>query len=118
MHNLIIAAIVVVLAAGGYYKFFSQPAQQAVVETTATDVEVEATAAEGADVPATEEAASDIATVLDPATFDAIEVIALLDASALDDETKTALKDAVTAAASDPTLVQGVIDQVKAALGM
>jgi hypothetical protein len=45
-------------------------------------------------------------------------VIAAIDASTLDDATKTTLKTAVGAAKANPSLVQGALDQVKAALGM
>ena len=41
-----------------------------------------------------------------------------IDASTLDDATKTTLKAAVEAAKTNPSLVQGAIDQVKTALGM
>jgi hypothetical protein len=56
--------------------------------------------------------------VLDPAAFDAAKVTALIDASTLDDMTKTTLKAGVTAAATNPALVAGAITAVKTALGL
>ena len=55
---------------------------------------------------------------LDPATYDAAKVTALIDTSTLDDATKTSLKSAVTMAGTDPTKQADVIAQVKKALGM
>lgn len=59
--------------------------------------------------------ASDALTV---ENFDPATVNALIDASSLDDGTKTTLKDGVAKAEENPELVQGVLDQVKSALGM
>jgi hypothetical protein len=42
----------------------------------------------------------------------------MIDASTLDDATKTTLKAAVTAAGTDPAAITAVIAQVKTALGM
>ena len=61
---------------------------------------------------------TDAAAALDPANFDATKVKSLIDASALDDATKTTLKSGVDAAAADKTLVPGAIDAVKKALGL
>jgi len=55
---------------------------------------------------------------LDPANFDAAAITAMIDGSALDQATKTTLKTAVTAAASNPALVADTVAQVKTALGM
>jgi hypothetical protein len=55
---------------------------------------------------------AEAAMVLDAAAFDAAKVTALIDASALDDATKTTLKAGVTAAAGNPALVQGALDAV------
>ena len=60
----------------------------------------------------------DAAAALDPANFDAARISALIDASALDATTKTTLKAAVEAAASNPALVQTAVDQVRSALGL
>ncbi len=138
MKNVIIGIILIVAAGLGYYQFSYAPAQKAAAEAAAK-LEAEAKAAEEAAAKAAEEAAAaakaaeeaaaataatvtdaatDAAAVLDPAAFDAAKVTALIDASPLDDAAKTTLKAAVTAAASNPALVQGAIDQVKAALGL
>lgn len=61
---------------------------------------------------------AEAAAALDPANFDPARISALIDASQLDDTTKTTLKSAVEAAAASPALVQPAIDQVKAALGL
>ena len=135
----IIAIVAILAAAGlGYYQFSVVPAQKAAAEAAAA-AEAEAKAAEeaaaaaakaaeeaaakaaeeaAAAAKAAEEAAAAAAAALDPAAFDAAKVTALIDGSTLDDATKTTLKAAVTAAASNPALVQGAVDQVKAALGM
>jgi len=64
------------------------------------------------------DAATDAMAALDPANFDAAKVAALIDASALDDATKTALKAGVDAAAADPAKLGEALAAVKAALGM
>ena len=64
------------------------------------------------------DAATDAAGLFDPANFDADKLKATIDASTLDDATKTSLKSAVDAAQANPDLVQSTLDQVKAALGM
>ena len=56
--------------------------------------------------------------VKDPAAFDAAKINAMIAASTLDDATKATLKAGVDAAATNPALVQGAIDAVKAAMGM
>ena len=56
--------------------------------------------------------------MLDPAAFDAAKINAMIAASTLDDATKATLKAGVDAAATNPALVQGAIDAVKAAMGM
>ncbi|MDP4034026.1 MAG: hypothetical protein Q8P60_14450, partial [Pseudorhodobacter sp.] len=58
------------------------------------------------------------AAALDPANFNADAVKGLIDGSSLDVATKTTLKSAVDAAASNPALVDGAIASVKAALGL
>jgi hypothetical protein len=55
---------------------------------------------------------------LTPATFDAVKVAALIDASPLDVATKTTLKASVTAAAANPALLDGALTAVKTALGL
>ena len=55
---------------------------------------------------------------VDPAAFDAAKINAMIAASTLDDATKATLKAGVVAAATNPALVQGAIDAVKAAMGM
>ena len=69
-------------------------------------------------VGAAEAAAAEAAAVLDPAAFDAVKVNAMIAASTLDDATPAPLKAGVDAAATNPALVQGAIDAVKAAMGM
>jgi predicted negative regulator of RcsB-dependent stress response len=131
MKNVIIGLIVIVAAGLGYYQFSYAPAQKAAAEA-AMKIEAEKKAADeaAAAAKAAEEAAAatttaattavtDAAAALDPAKFDAAKITAMIDASTtLDDATKTTLKAAVTAAAGNPALVQGAIDQVKKALGL
>ncbi|MES2967364.1 MAG: hypothetical protein V4804_01365, partial [Pseudomonadota bacterium] len=62
--------------------------------------------------------AADPAAVLDPANFDATAINALIDASALEESTKTVLKSAIDAAAKNPALQRLATEQVKAALGL
>lgn len=61
---------------------------------------------------------AEAAAALDAANFDVARISALIDASQLDDLSKTTLKAAVEAAASNPALVQAAVDQVRAALGL
>jgi hypothetical protein len=69
---------------------------------------------------ATTEAASTAAaaTTEAAAPFDADALTAKVDASTLDDATKTTLKAAIAAAKANPALVQAAMDQVSKALGM
>ncbi len=80
------------------------------------------TEAAGAAVEAATGAVTDAAAafqgLLDPAAFDADKMIAAIDGSALEQGVKDTLKAAVTAAKANPSLVQGAIDQVKAAMGL
>ena len=123
--NVIIGVVLVALAAGGYYQFSMKPAREAAVaaqaaadEAAAAAKKAEEDAAAAAKKAADDAAAAAAAAVLDPATFDAAKVNALIDASALDDATKTTLKAGVTAAASNPSAVAGAVQAVKTALGM
>lgn len=133
--TVIIGAIVVLLAAGGYYQFSYKPAQEAAMVAEAEKkaaeeaAAAEAAAAEAAAKAAEEAAAAEAAAAeaaaaaataaaLDPATFNADSVVALIDGSTLDDATKTTLKTAVEAAKANPALVADTIAQVKTALGM
>ncbi|MCB2132759.1 MAG: hypothetical protein KDD95_10120, partial [Rhodobacteraceae bacterium] len=96
-------------------------AAQSAVEEAADAVEgavQEATEAATGAVEAAGDAAADIGAALDPANFDAEKVKGAIDASTLDDATKSTLKTAVDGAAANPALVQTVVDQVKAALGL
>jgi len=52
------------------------------------------------------DAATDAAGLFDPANFDADKLKGVIDASTLDDATKTTLKSAVDAAKASPDLVQ------------
>lgn len=134
--NVIIGVVLVALAAGGYYQFSVKPAreaaaaaqaaadeaaasaQKAVDDAAAAAKKAEEDAAAAAKKAADDAAAAAAAAVLDPAKFDAAKVNALIDASALDDATKTTLKAGVTAAASNPSAVAGAVQAVKTALGM
>ena len=132
MKNVIIGVILIAAVGLGYYQFSYVPAQKAAAEkmqaetkaaeeAAAKAAEEAAAAAKAAAATATEAAttmAADAAAALNPAAFDAVKVTALIDASSLDDAMKTTLKSAVTAAAGNPALVQGTIDQVKKALGL
>lgn len=132
MNRNVLIGLVLIIAAGlGYYKFSYAPAQKAIAEAAmkaeeakkaADEAATKAAADAAAAAKATEDAAMAAKTAamaaLDPAAFDATKVAALIDGSALDDATKTTLKAAVTAAASNPALVQSTIDQVKKALGL
>jgi cytoskeletal protein RodZ len=128
----IIAAIVVVIGVW-YFGFRSQPevvpeattttetttAPAATTETTtAPAATTETTTAPAATTETTTAPASDTAALLDPANFDADKLKGVIDASTLDDATKTTLKSAVDAAKASPDLVQSTLDQIKAALGM
>jgi hypothetical protein len=73
---------------------------------------------EEAAAAALETAKAEAATLLDAASFDAAKVTAFIDAGPFDDATKVTLKAGVTAAATNPALVQGALDAVKAALGL
>lgn len=76
-----------------------------------------AAAAEAAAAAAAGEELS-ITDLLSVDTFDADKLAAAIDASDLNDLQKIALKAAVEQAAANPELVQGVIDQIKAAMGL
>ncbi len=137
--NILIGAIVVLLAGGGYYQFSVKPAQEAAAAAAAA-AEAEAKAAEEAAAKAAEEAAAaakmaeeeaaaaaaaleavktEAMSVLSATPFDAAKVSALIDASTLiDDATKATLKAGLTAAATNPALVDGAIAAVKTALGL
>ena len=56
--------------------------------------------------------------VLNPASWDATKVTAMIAAAALDDATKKTLTDAVTAAGMDQAKIAAVIIQIKAAMKM
>jgi hypothetical protein len=60
----------------------------------------------------------DAAKALSVENFDAAKVTEIIDASELNDMVKTTLKAAVSSAQENPELVSGVVDQVKAALGL
>jgi hypothetical protein len=92
-------------------------ATQAATDAAAAATQA-ATDAAAAATDAAAGAAADIAALLDPANFNAESITAAIDASTLDQATKDTLKSAVTAAASNPALVQGAIDQIKKAMGM
>lgn len=106
----------------------AEQAAQALEDTAAAAAE-----AAGAAVDATTEAAgeaaaaatgattdvqTEAAAALDPTNFDAARISALIDSSQLDALSKTTLKAAVEAAASNPALVQTAVDQVRSALGL
>jgi hypothetical protein len=76
------------------------------------------TEATGDAAAAVTEAVSDMTTLLDPANFDAAKIGMMIDASSLDDTTKSALKASAEAAGTDPAAIQAVIGSVKAALGL
>ena len=135
--TVIIGAIVVLLAAGGYYQFSYKPAQEAAMAADAAAKAAEAAAAEtaaaeaaaaeaakkvadeaAAAAAAAAEAATAAVAALDPATFNADSVVALIDGSPLDDAMKATLKTAVEAAKANPALVADTIAQIKTALGM
>jgi hypothetical protein len=140
--NVLIGAVVILLAAGGYYYYSNnmvdapaaattegtapaattETAPAATTETApaATTETAPAATTETAPAATTETAPDAMAATpaLDAATFDPVAVAGMIDASPLDDATKTTLKAAVTAAGSNPALVDGAIAQVKAALGM
>ena len=94
-----------------------EAAGAAVEATTEAAGEAAATVADTAAGAATDVQA-EAAAALDPANFDAARISALIDASQLDDLSKTTLKAAVEAAASNPALVQTAVDQVRSALGL
>lgn len=75
-------------------------------------------AATAADTATAAADAMDPSKLLDAANFDAAKVGAMIDGSSLDDATKATLKSAVDTAAGNPLLLQGVLDQVKAAMGL
>jgi colicin import membrane protein len=75
-------------------------------------------AAAAADATTAAADALDPSQLLDADNFDSVRVAALIDASPLDDAVKTTLKSAVSAASANPLLLQGALDQVKAALGL
>lgn len=63
-------------------------------------------------------AATDALAALNPASFDAAKVNALIDASTLNADLKTTLKANVDAAAGNPALVESTVSAVKTALGL
>jgi hypothetical protein len=124
--NTWIAIIAAIIIVGGIW-YYSQPDPVAVEGTndaatqtgeTATDAADTATDAATDAADTATDAATDAAGLFDPANFDADKLKATIDASTLDDATKTSLKSAVDAAQANPDLVQSTLDQVKAALGM
>lgn len=116
--NVAIALVVAILAAGGYWYFSGQ--QQAAMEQGEAAATAATEAASTAAAAVTEAASTAAAATTEaaPAAFDADAMTAQVDASTLDDVTKTTLKAAISAAKANPALVQGAMDQVKAALGM
>ena len=132
--NIIIAIIVVVIAAGGYYKYGMKPAATVATTaaatatkaadtataaaTTATAAATTATTAATTTATTTAMSAADITAMLDPAKFDPAAVAKMIDASALDDATKTTLKTAVTGAGTDVAKITAVIAQIKTAMKM
>ena len=87
-------------------------------EEAAAKAAEEAKAAADAAANAAAGAAASAASIFDPANFDAVKVAAAIDASSLDDATKTALKAAVDAAKNSPEELAAVLDRVKTALGL
>ncbi|MDP3960357.1 MAG: hypothetical protein Q8Q26_09930 [Pseudorhodobacter sp.] len=145
--NVLIGGILVLLAAGGYYQFSYVPAQKAAEEAAVAAAEVKAAEAAAAEAAAAAKAAEEaaaaaeakaaqeaadaaaqaaaeaaaaatVADPLDPAKFDAAKVIALIDASGLDEASKAMLKTTVNNAVANPALVESAVAAVKAALGM
>jgi hypothetical protein len=95
--------------------------EAAAAEATAAAEAAAADAAAATTEAVTEGAAAatdGAAAALDPATFNADAVIALIDGSTVDDATKATLKTAVEAARANPALVADTVAQVKTALGM
>lgn len=111
-------------------KAAADAAANAADEATAKAAEEAQAAAEAAEKAAADAAAAvadtansaadamDPTRLLDAATFDAAKVAEMIDGSSLDATTKATLKSAVTAASSNPLVLQGVLDQVKAAMGL
>ena len=91
-------------------------AAEAAAAEAAAKAEAEAKAAADAAASATE--AMDPTKLFDANNFDAAKVGEMIDGSALDDATKATLKRVVDAAKSNPALLQGALDQVKAVLGL
>ena len=81
----------------------------------ATDAATDAT---DATEMATDAGDDTLDTLLTPEGFDADKLGKVIDDSDLDPLKKTVLQAAIEKAAENPELVSGVIDQVKAALGL
>ena len=62
--------------------------------------------------------AMSITDLLSPDTFDADKLVTMIDESALGDTQKAALKTAIETAGDNPEAVEGVIDQIKQAMGL
>ena len=62
--------------------------------------------------------ALDPSAILSVENFDPAKVTALIEGSSLSDGIKTQLVTAVEAAGNNPEMVQGVIDQIKSAMGL
>mgnify|MGYP000190075314 CR=1 FL=1 len=87
----------------------------------ATDATTDAVDAVTGAEESTESAVSDILDSLNPLSaegFNAEKINEMIDGSALGDTVKSGLKLAVDQAAENPALVEGVVAQVKAALGL
>ena len=102
----------------------AEAAAKAAAEEAAKSIEEAAAAAAAAAEKAAADAtkavteATESTALFDAANFDAAKLGEMIDDSSLDDATKVSLKSLVEGASSNPMLLQGVLDQVKAALGM
>jgi len=105
--SLIVVVLIAVLGAG--YYFYSQGGGGGDATGEMIDSAAESTS----------EAAGAMNEALMTAEgYDAEKVAGMIDASDMDDTMKTQLKQSLETAASDPALLQGVLEQVKQLLGM
>jgi colicin import membrane protein len=98
----------------------AKAAEEAAAATAKAAADAAAQVANDAAAAATDatSAMTDAMAALDPASFDAVKIKAMIDASSLNADLKTTLKANVDAAASNPALVESTVSAVKTALGM
>ena len=104
MKNLIWVVLAAVVLGGGYMVYSDNAAEKAAMAQAEADKAAEA--------------AGGLADLLTPEGFNLDKVGEMIDGSELGTLKKTALKTALDGAKDNPELLNGVLEQIKTALGM